>query len=344
MVSSRKPKVAGLVLAAGKGTRMQSPLPKVLHEVCGVPMVERVIRVLQGADCDDVCLVIGGDLAYFAPLVARFPLTKICVQEERRGTGDAVASLAPLLSKAPKVPFLKARALQGEPIDATHILVCAGDTPALKTSIMRDFLDKSIAAGADLAVLGMNHSNPTGYGRIKKGPNQSVAGIIEHKDASEAERAIRLCNSGVIFAQVDALFNCLADLKPNNSQGEYYLTDCFHIAKDKKLQTFVYETDDYRSFDGINDRQQLEQMNQWMISEKIAALNNAGVTFRQPQTTYIEPEVSVGPQTVIEGQVSLAGESQIGANCHIGTGASLRQVSLADGTKVGAFTILKSLN
>ncbi len=264
MISS----VSALILAAGKGTRMKSDLPKVLHTVLGKAMLQYVIDAARGSGCSDVSLVIGGDLAEFSKILEDNASLRVCRQNQRRGTGDAVASAVSLYSNAAKPYFSDGECLRGDPYNAEYILVCLGDTPALRPATLAAFISDSVERGADLAVLGMLVPDPTGYGRLKIGSDGNLQKIVEQKDANESELAINLCNSGVIFAKTEKLFEYLNDLTNNNVSGEYYLTDCFEIAINAGNQVSVYQTDAYEELLGVNTPEQLQSMEAMMALDE----------------------------------------------------------------------------
>jgi bifunctional UDP-N-acetylglucosamine pyrophosphorylase/glucosamine-1-phosphate N-acetyltransferase len=258
--------VAAIVLAAGQGKRMQSNLPKVLHEIAGKPILAWVLDALAQAGLKRLALVIGGELGQFSKFINRYHGLTVCEQERRRGTGDAVAAAAVCFDNVTVPHFASQRLLQGERLHAEYVLICTGDAPAIQADVIADFIVSCLKKRCAFGVLGMETSDPTGYGRLVVGPGDCLEKIVEHRDANPKELKIQLCNSGIIFAQTKTLFHCLNDLEANNTQNEYYLTDIFEIAVKKNLSTFVYQTKNWQSFAGINDPEQKAKVEEYMIN------------------------------------------------------------------------------
>jgi bifunctional UDP-N-acetylglucosamine pyrophosphorylase/glucosamine-1-phosphate N-acetyltransferase len=331
--------IAAIVLAAGKGTRMKSQLPKVLHTLCGTPMIGHVIRSLEGAGIRKKCVVVGGDVERLQSYLQAFPPLSFALQRDRLGTGEAVACAGFALQNTQVPAYASGTLLSGEMLSCTHVLICAGDTPAIDASVIREFLNYCRDEKADLAVLGMDHPTPKGYGRLVCDQSGQLQKIVEEKDASAAEKGIRLCNSGIIFAERSLLFSLLDQVKPNNVQKEYYLTDCFALAREKGKVVKVWTTPDYASFDGINDRNQLAQLEERLNAKLCRQWMEAGISFRLPATTYLETTVTIGEDSEIGPNVSLLGRTEIGRNCEIGSHAVLKDVIIPDGTRIHPGTV-----
>ena len=180
----------------------------------------------------------------------------------------------------------------------------------------------------------MDHPTPTGYGRLICDDKQNLIKITEEKDTSPEEKKITLCNSGVIFANTEYLFELLAALSDDNAQNEYYLTDCFEISKNRGDPAKVFITDDYETFAGINNRQQLAEVESFMVTKKIQKLMTNGVGFHLPLTTYIEDDVEIGEDTVIGANCSLLSGTRIGKSCVIDHGLVLKDISIPDSSHV----------
>lgn len=258
--------VAGIVLAAGKGTRMKSDLPKVLHPVCGIPMVERVLTALEQAQIREHCAVLSKDLTAFAGFLASRPDLAVAIQEQQQGTADAVGAAAQAFEGLTVPSYARAKLLRGGPLQSAYVLICYGDMPALSAEVLREFVASCFQSKAELGLIGMRHPRPTGYGRLVLDKEGRLEKIVEEKDATPLERTIDLCNTGIVFARARTLFTLLDEIRPNNAQKEYYLTDCFAIAHRKGLKTNVFITDDYRPFDGVNDPEQLKHLEDWIKS------------------------------------------------------------------------------
>ena len=235
---------------------MRSKLPKVLHPVCGVPIVKRVKSCLRDANIENHILVLGETGSHFASLVADPDFAAVVQQKNRLGTADAVAACHVALEQTAVPSYAAGNLLAGAATQPDYVIITAADTPALDPAIIADFISESQNRGADLSVIGMIQPTPFGYGRLVV-ENGRLQKIVEEKDASATERQIQLCNSGVIFAKSKTLFELLSAIDNHNSQGEYYLTDCFKVAEDRGLSIYVHETDHFQSFAGVNTRQQL---------------------------------------------------------------------------------------
>lgn len=274
-MSGAKARVAGLVLAAGKGTRMKSPIPKVLHQIAGKAILDWVIGCLREAGYRDMCVVINDDIAANADFRAAYGDLTLCAQRGQRGTGDAVASAAHGIRGARVATYTQGALIQGSPVDCTHVLICAGDVPGMRSSVLRDFVDECLATGSPLGVLGMDVPEPKGYGRLVMETRGSgddarrvLVKIVEEKDADEATRRLTVCNSGVVFAEARLLFELLADLTPANAQNEYYLTDIFALGRERGHSAHVYTAPDWTAFLGINDQDQLKAIERTMLARR----------------------------------------------------------------------------
>lgn len=332
---------AALVLAAGKGTRMKSELPKVLHPVCGRPMLEHILDCLGtcGISNQHICLVLGGDLEAFAPILQNRACS-VVEQHQRRGTGDAVASTALAFSHQTPPPYTDAKLLAGGDLGAEDLIICAGDTPALRAEILEAFIQQCRQKNSDLAVIGMNHPEPTGYGRLLVNDQQELLGIIEEKDATAEQKRITLCNTGVIYAKRALLFDLLSQITCNNAQGEYYLTDCFGLARKQAKAVDVFSCQDFQSFAGVNRRDQLAAIEAWMIAGFRAKHMESGVSFQLPETVYLEDQVTIGTDTTIGSGCAIFRGATIGSHCIIGPNCVIYSgATISDGTIISAGTI-----
>ncbi len=229
-----------LILAAGKGTRMRSDLAKVLHPICGEPMLSYSLAAVQGLGCERVLVVIGYQAERIQGAFATARVEWV-LQSQQRGTADAVRCALPKLA------------------DFTGtVLICCGDTPLLTTKTLRAFLGGHYEARAELSVLTMVLDKPGSYGRILRDRRGKVKAVVEAKDAGEDERGIREVNTGVYCARADLLHAVIPSIENANAQGEYYLTDLVHKAVEQgwKIETVV--ADDPQEFLGINTREELE--------------------------------------------------------------------------------------
>ncbi len=339
-IRGREHLIAALILAAGKGTRMKSARPKVLHPVMGRPMVDWVIETVKKAGATDITLVLSKETKPFEDFVARHFDLRVAVQNHQRGTGDAVASAASAFAGAKTPQWAETELFTGTPSPANWVLICAGDTPAMNPQTIRDFIQASLDSRKRLAVLGMNVSDPKGYGRLVRGHDGGLLKIVEERDADAATKAIKVCNTGVIFARVDWLFELLEQVAPTNAQNEYYLTDIFAAAVVKGESAFVFETSAAVEFAGVNDRSQLDMIERSMLRRRMQELMSHGVTIHLPDTVYIEADVVVEADTRIFPGACLKGKTRISRNCMIGPGVVLMDAVVGAGCELEAHAVL----
>ncbi len=304
-------KIHAVVLAAGQGTRMKSKLYKVLHPVCGKPMVQHVVDTLASMRVEDVIVVVGhGADAVRSTLGER---VTYALQKEQLGTAHAVQQA---------VPFLQAK--EG----TTFILY--GDVPLLSeetiTALLRYHEEQQAAATVLTAVV----PDPTGYGRIVRSETGEVMRIVEHKDATPSERAIREINTGIYCFDNQKLLKALAQVKNDNAQGEYYVTDCIGILRQAGEKVAAFEAVDPDETMGVNDRAQLAEAEAYMRRRIAVRHMKNGVTIVDPASTYIEADVVIGADTVIQPGTFLRAGTTIGADCVIGPQADLTNVQVAD--------------
>ena len=307
-----------VILAAGKGTRMKSKLPKVLHKAGGKSMVQHVLDAARSAGAKRNIVVTG-----FGGEMVREALgnqAEFVEQKEQLGTGHAVQQTADLLA--------------GE--NGTVMVLC-GDTPLLTGALLKKLYDEHVAAGAKATVLTAIMPDATGYGRIIRLADGSVARIVEHKDATEAERQVQEVNSGIYCFAARELFDSLKQVNNDNAQGEYYLPDVLEILKQQGEKIWAVAADDYESTLGINSRLQLAGAEKILRRRKNEELMAEGVTIMDPSTTYIDCDVKVGHDTVIYPMTWLEGNTEIGEECEIGPSVRFQNVKAGNGV-TGQFT------
>ncbi|MCX6117646.1 MAG: NTP transferase domain-containing protein [Proteobacteria bacterium] len=335
--------VTAIVLAAGKGTRMKSAKPKVLHEVLGMPMLKWVLEAVHGAGVEDQTIILSQDHQGFENFLNDFPEVSIAVQPTQQGTGDAVSSAACAFKNVKTPSYSKGVLQRGKQKNASErmwTLIVAGDTPAISSQTLKDFIGAVKGSGKKLGVLGTRMPDPRGYGRLVCSQQKTLARIVEERDADLETKKINLCNTGVIVAQTEYLFELLSQVTPNNAQNEYYLTDIFSISADREHLAFVYETAIPTEFSGINDRGQLESLENWMLDKKMAQLMLSGVTIHRSQSVYLEGSVKIEADTEIFPQVVLTGDTRIARNCTIGPGAMIQDSHLSAGVVVGSSAVI----
>ncbi len=335
--------VGVIVLSAGKGTRMKSDVPKVLHKALGWTLTEWVSHALESAGFGATCLVLSEDLRGFESFLSARPGLTVALQKNRLGTGDAVAAAGFALDGVRLPAYAAGRHHQGPKLGCKYVLVCTGDTPAISGDTLRGFVDAALSRQAKLAVLGMQPADPTGYGRLVVDPHapETVLAIVEEKDADPGIKKINLCNTGIVFGETQALFGLLADLKPDNAQREYYLTDCFKLARQHGIAPYVHAVRDWRQFAGVNDRRQLADVESFLNRRVIERHMAAGVTFNLPETSLVEALVRVDADTEIAPNSALYGASVIGRRCRIGAGTIIDNSVIGDGVEIGAGSVIK---
>ena len=309
-----------IILAAGKGTRMKSKLYKVLHQVCGKPMVAHVLDQLEAAKIDNIITVVG----YGAETVEEAIGTraKFVLQKQQLGTGHAVMQAADLLADLPG-----------------QTLVVSGDTPLFTADTFEKLIEYHTQRKAAVTILTSQAPDPTGYGRIVRNEVGIVERIVEQKDASDEEKKITEINTGVYCFDNQKLFAALKLLNNDNAQGEYYLTDVIGILKGQDEVVTAYRMADFDESMGVNDRVALARANQIMQKRINTKLMQEGVTMLDPATTYIDAGVKVGNDTVIEGNVVIKGNTTIGSDCLIGAGSRITDSTIHDNVKIISSTL-----
>jgi len=301
-----------VVLAAGKGTRMKSALPKVLHRVAGVPMVDHVLASASDLDPTSVTVVIGHQANALQRYLSDRPRLTCVVQEPQLGTAHALLTAETALQTA-----------------TGTLLVLSGDVPLLRAQTLRALIDHHHQSSARATIATAMVRQPAGYGRIVRN-GERIARIVEERDASAEERDICEINSGIYTFALESLFEALGLVATSNVQGEYYLPDlvAIYVNRGERVETFtIADADEIR---GINNRQELEAVGQVLKSRKNNELMAAGVTIEDAATTYVDPGVDVGADTVIHPGVSLEGNTTIGRECEIHSGVRIVDSQIGD--------------
>lgn len=333
--------LATVILAAGKGTRMKSKLPKVLHNVCGSTMLSYVIDAVQGAGVKKIIVVVG----YGADVVAREVKgrAQVAHQAEQLGTAHALLQAGPFLSD------FKGR-----------LLVLCGDTPLIQSGTLLELIRSHRSAGSAATVLTAILEDPTGYGRVVRDNQGGVLKIVEQKDATSEEKGIREVNTGIYCFESEGLFEDLSTLSPNNAQGEYYLTDIIEMNVRRGRRVGAVTMDNPQEMMGINDRVQLAEAERYMRGRILNDLMLSGVTVLDPGSTFVDRKVRVGRDTVIYPFTFIEGDTVIGEDCIIGpcsrlvnavvgNGVSIQNSvvtdsSMEDGCSIGPFSHLRPGN
>ncbi|ANE45995.1 bifunctional N-acetylglucosamine-1-phosphate uridyltransferase/glucosamine-1-phosphate acetyltransferase [Paenibacillus swuensis] len=304
-------KVMGLILAAGQGKRMKSKLYKVLHPVCGKPMVGHMADVLEQLKTDRNVVIVGhGAEAVQAYLGDRAEYT---LQAEQLGTGHAVLQAQPLLGQE----------------DGITVVVC-GDTPLVQQSTLSKMIELHQERNAAATILTADMAVPQGYGRIIRSADGSVSKIVEQKDCTPEENQVREINTGTYCFDNRKLFAALSKVSNNNAQNEYYLTDVIGILKGEGEGVEAFCTEDPAEAIGVNDRLALAEAERMMRERILRQHMVNGVTLIDPSSTYIDAHVTIGSDTIIYPGSHLRGNTVIGENCLIGPGADITDSALAN--------------
>ena len=216
-----------------------------------------------------ICLVLGSDVEPFEDFLATHKKLTICIQNHPKGTADAVASAAFAFEGTTPADYCSGAFHSGPKLNQKYVLIGYGDTPCIPSSLLLDFVQKSIDQDADMALIVMDHPNPEGYGRVLLDAQGRFDRIVEEKDANEFEKTITLCNSGVVFAKTETLFDALVKVSNQNAQKEYYLTDTFDLAKQSQKDVFIYKTSNFQAFNGVNTKEQLANLERWFRNQKV---------------------------------------------------------------------------
>ena len=302
---------AVIVLAAGQGTRMKSRLPKVVHPVAGLSMIGHALRAAVGVDPDDVVAVVRHPRDVVAAEILRvLPSAIVADQDEVPGTGRAVQCGLAALDGA-------RGAVHGT------VLVTYGDVPLLSSQTLARLVGAHEASGDAVTVLTSRVEDPTGYGRILRAPDGSVAAIVEQRDATAEQALITEINAGIYAFDADFLRGALAGLGTDNDQGEVYLTDALAAAARSGRGAGALELDDVWQTAGANDRAQLAELGAEFNRRICAGHMRAGVTIIDPASTWIGVDVVIGADTTIHPGTVLRGATNIASNCEIGPSATL---------------------
>ena len=301
-----------VILAAGKGTRMKSALPKVLHAVAGRPLIEHVIATARQLSPASITVVVGhqGDTVRGA-LTAAGHITFV-VQEPQLGTAHALLTTEPVLRDAHGT-----------------LVMLSGDVPALSADALKALVRVHIDSHAAATVLTAVVENPHGYGRIVRN-GEKIAGIVEEKDASESERAITEINSGIYAFEIAGLFDAVRSIGAANAQREYYLPDLVSIYRNQQRPVETVSVSDSEEILGVNSRLELAIVGRYLRQRKNQELMAAGVTIEDPDTTYIDADVHVGSDTVLKPGVTLGSGAIIGSSCVIHSGVRITGSTVGD--------------
>ena len=317
---------AAIVLCAGQGKRMKSDRAKVLHPILGRPLCAYPIARALEAGASPVVAVVGHQGEEVQAAVRRtFPNAPIrfAVQAEQKGTGHAVRCAEEAL-----------RDYSGP------VLILYGDVPLLREETLTALLEAYRESGAPLALVTTLLDNPTGYGRVVRDGGQ-IRRVVEHKDATAAERTIKECNAGLYVVDSGFLFQALSEVKPENAQGEFYLTDLVEMAARRAPGRIKAMVADHLETSGVNDRAELAARARELRTRINLRLMRAGVTLIDPDAAWIDETVEIAPDTEIAPNVSLQGRTRIGRGVRIGQGCVLVDSVVLDGTEIKPYSVLE---
>lgn len=316
-----------VILAAGKGTRMKSETPKVLHEIFNKSLVGYVIDAVNNTKLADENFVIVGHQAERVEeyLKKNYSNARAVVQSPQLGTGHAVSMVLPYLNN----------------YDGDVIILC-GDTPLITSETLCEFVQFHREKKSDLTVMSAIFDNPANYGRIIRNSDQTINSIVEEKDATVEQKAVKEINAGIYCINWKKVKAAFSELKSNNAQGEYYLTDIIKWGNDKNLSVHAYTLKNNEEIFGINSKTHLAEATKILNNRVIRKHLENGVTIISPETTWISPETEIEPDTIIYPSTYIEGKNKIGKNCKIGPFAHLRgDVILEDNVKIGNFVEVK---
>lgn len=315
------PRVA-VILAAGKGTRMKSSLPKVLHRAAGRPLLAWVIDAARAAGCERVLVVVGHGADRVREEITGPDLAWV-LQAEQKGTGHALAQAESEVHRA---------------VTAATVIVLSGDVPLITPATIDRLAGEAEAGWGAMAVAEL--PEPGSLGRVLVDESGELEKIVEARDASPGELAVKRINAGLYALPAPEIFDYLRSLRPDNAQGELYLTDAVTRAAADGRPVRLVTLDDPDEALGVNDRAELARVHRLLIDRHLLALMKSGVTVLEPARTVIEPGVEVGADTVIHPGASLLGRTRVGAGCTIHQGAWLRDTAVGEGITIEPYCVL----
>ena len=317
--------IKSVILAAGKGTRMKSDTPKVLHEIYGKTLLGYVLDSVKNMTSENFVIV-----GHHAEEVENFvnenyDNSKTVLQTPQLGTGHAVSMVCPFL----------------EDYDSQILILC-GDTPLITENTLKNFVEYHNSKNSDLTVMSTLFDDPTNYGRIIREKDNTLKCIIEEKDATPEQKAVKEVNAGIYCLNWGKIKSAFSQLTSNNAQGEYYLTDIIEWGKKHNLNVNAYILENNKEIYGINSRINLAQATKYLTDRVLNNLMVNGVTIVDPDSTWISADTEIGKDTIIYPSTYIEGKNKIGSKCKIGPCAHLRGgVTVDDNVKIGNFVEVK---
>lgn len=318
--------IKSVILAAGKGTRMKSETPKVLHKIFEKPLLSYVLDNVKNITNEDF-VIVGHHAEEVSKYVEKnYNNAKTVLQSPQLGTGHAVSMVCPYLED-----------YKGQ------ILILCGDTPLITKETLKKFVEYHNFINSDLTVMSTVFDNPTNYGRIIRETDNSLKCIVEEKDADNEQKAVKEVNAGIYLLNWDKIKPAFSQLTSNNAQGEYYLTDIIAWGKKENLSVNAFILENNEEIYGINSRSNLATATKFMNTRKLNCLMDSGVTIVDPSSTWISEDTQIGADTIVYPSTYIEGKNIIGKNCKIGPCAHLRgNVEIADNCKIGNFVEVKN--
>jgi len=316
--------LVSIILAAGEGTRMKSALPKVLHQICGQPMLIYVLKAVEKVGCQKNYLVVGHKKESVVEALRTCPELKknkieFVRQNRLLGSGHAVLQVRRNLKD-----------YRGD------VLVVYGDLPLLTRRTLERLIQTHFKEDNSLTILGATLYDPSGYGRIiDEGKGKSIR-IVEERDATPGERKINLVNGGVYCFRAQDLFKALERVKPDNRKKEYYLTDVVGILGKMGRKVGMAITDDSREVEGVNDRKQLASVQKYVNMKNLERLMLNGVTIVDPPSTFIDSTVRIGRDTIVYPGSTILGKTRVGKDCRLGPYAFIQDSQIESGVEIRA--------
>lgn len=304
-----------IILAAGMGSRMQSSFAKVLHPLCGMPMIEYVIDTVQKAGSTRTVVVVGHQAEHVKSVIRRG--VEFAYQAEQKGTGHAVMQAESLL-----------RETEGP------VLITYGDTPLYRADTFRRLVDDHVKEGSVASILTGYFDDPTGYGRIIRSAEGNFVRVVEQKDATADEAAVNEINTGTYCFEARHLFRGLQALKPENAQGEYYLPDVLTSLLHEGHKVRAHVVDDPSEALGINDRKQLAEAENILRERIKESWMEKGITLIDPASTWIDARVQIGTDTIIFPSTMLEGDTIVGESSRVGPFSHIRNAHIGDNAVV----------
>ena len=312
-----------IIMAAGKGTRMKSDLPKVVHLAHGKPMIVRIINALNALDIEENILILGHKKEKVLEVLGND--VSYVVQEEQLGTGHAVKQAIP-----------KIKDYDGD------VLIINGDIPLIRKQTLINFYNLYKSENADAIILSAIFENPFSYGRVIKDGNK-VLRIVEEKEANEEQKKVKEINAGVYIFKAQDLVKALEKINNNNEKGEYYITDVIEILSNENKKVISYSLEDSMEIQGVNSKVELALVSKVLRERKTTSLMEDGVILIDPATAYIDDEVKIGRDTTIHPNVTLQGNTEIGENSEILSGTRIIDSKIYDNVRIESSVIEESI-